>query len=110
MELDPIAHRLLREGSDVHIRPKEFAILALLATHPERVFTRGEIIERVWGEDHVGDPRTVDVHVRWIRSKIELDPDRPVHLVTIRGSGYRLDPSGTGRGPDHFERPTLTEP
>ena len=48
----------------------------------------------VWGPDHDGDPRTIDVHVRWIRSKIEADPERPAHLVTVRGLGYRLDPPG----------------
>jgi len=93
-ELDPVAHRIRRGGQEVHLRPKEFALLALLATHPGRVFSRRELIDRVWGPDFEGDPRTVDVHVRWIRSKIETDADHPANLVTVRGTGYRLDPPG----------------
>jgi two-component system response regulator RegX3 len=56
------------------------------------VYTRRQLLDRVWGPGHVGDPRTVDVHVRWLRSKIEPQPDAPLHLVTVRGVGYRLDP------------------
>jgi DNA-binding response OmpR family regulator len=93
-ELDPIAHRIRRGGQEVHLRPKEFALLALLATHPGRVFSRRELIDRVWGPEFEGDARTVDVHVRWIRSKIEADADHPTSLVTVRGTGYRLDPPG----------------
>jgi DNA-binding response OmpR family regulator len=93
-ELDPVAHRIRRGGREVHLRPKEFALLALLATHPGRVFSRRELIDRVWGPEFEGDPRTVDVHVRWIRSKIEADADHPTNLVTVRGTGYRLDPPG----------------
>ena len=93
-ELDPVAHRIRRGGREVHLRPKEFALLALLATHPGRVFSRRELIDRVWGPGFEGDPRTVDVHVRWIRSKIEADADHPANLVTVRGTGYRLDPPG----------------
>jgi two-component system response regulator RegX3 len=52
------------------------------------------LLDRAWGHDHDGDPRTIDVHVRWLRSKIEAKPERPVHLVTVRGVGYRLDPPG----------------
>jgi two-component system response regulator RegX3 len=66
----------------------------MLAAHPGRAYTRRQILDRVWGADHDGDPRTVDVHVRWLRSKIETDPEHPIHLVTVRGVGYRLDPPG----------------
>jgi DNA-binding response OmpR family regulator len=90
--LDLLAHELRRDGEAVHLRPKEFRLLALLATHPGRAYTRHELLQRVWGAAYGGDARTIDVHVRWIRSKIESDPDRPVHLVTVRGTGYRLDP------------------
>jgi two-component system response regulator RegX3 len=93
-ELDPVAHRIRRGGREVHLRPKEFALLALMASHPGRVFSRRELIDRVWGPGFEGDPRTVDVHVRWIRSKIEVDADHPANLVTVRGTGYRLDPPG----------------
>jgi two-component system response regulator RegX3 len=92
LELDPVAHALRRDGVAVHLRPKEYGLLAVLAAHPHRAYTRRELLERVWGHGHEGTGRTVDVHVRWLRSKIEPDPDQPVHLVTVRGVGYRLDP------------------
>jgi DNA-binding response OmpR family regulator len=91
-ELDLVAHQVRRNGSLVHLRPKEFQLLALLAAHPGRAYTRRQLLDRVWGQHHGGDPRTVDVHVRWLRSKIEPRPDAPVHLMTVRGVGYRLDP------------------
>lgn len=91
-ELDLVAHELRFDGASVHLRPKEFQLLATLAAHPGRAYTRGQLLDQAWGHDRVGDPRTVDVHVRWIRSKIEPQPDRPIHLVTVRGVGYRLDP------------------
>lgn len=90
-ELDLVAHELRRGGSAVHLRPKEYGLLALLAAHPGRAYTRRQLLDRVWGHEHDGGSRTVDVHVRWLRSKIETDPDRPLHLVTVRGVGYRLD-------------------
>lgn len=90
--LDPVAHEVRRDGVLIHLRPKEYQLLAMLAGHPGRAYTRRQMLDRVWGHDHDGDPRTVDVHVRWLRSKIEPQPDAPVHLVTVRGVGYRLDP------------------
>jgi DNA-binding response OmpR family regulator len=93
-ELDLVAHELRRDGQLVHLRPKEFDLLAVLAGHPGRAWTRRQLLDRAWGHDHDGDPRTVDVHVRWLRSKIEAEPDQPVHLLTVRGVGYRLDPPG----------------
>lgn len=94
IELDLAAHEVRRAGALVHLRPKEFQLLTVLASHPGRVYTRRQLLDRVWGASHGGDPRTVDVHVRWLRSKIEPRPDAPVHLVTVRGVGYRLDPIG----------------
>jgi DNA-binding response OmpR family regulator len=91
-ELDLVAHELRHDAHAVHLRPKEFQLLAMLAAHPGRAYTRRQLLDRVWGPDQVGDPRTVDVHIRWLRSKIEAQPDRPIHLVTVRGVGYRLDP------------------
>jgi len=91
-ELDLVAHELRLDGRAVHLRPKEFQLLAMLAAHPGRAYSRRQLLDRVWGPDQVGDPRTVDVHIRWLRSKIEPAPGRPVHLVTVRGFGYRLDP------------------
>jgi DNA-binding response OmpR family regulator len=91
--IDLVAHEVRRAGDLVHLRPKEFQLLAMLAAHPGRAYSRRQLLDRVWGHDHDGDPRTVDVHVRWLRSKLEPRPDAPVHIVTVRGVGYRLDPS-----------------
>ncbi|MGZ9160902.1 MAG: winged helix-turn-helix domain-containing protein [Candidatus Limnocylindrales bacterium] len=93
VSLDLVAHEVRRAGALVHLRPKEFQLLATLATHPGRAYTRRQLLDRVWGHDHDGDPRTVDVHVRWLRSKLEPRPETPVHLITVRGVGYRLDPA-----------------
>jgi DNA-binding response OmpR family regulator len=90
--IDLVAHEVRRDGELVHLRPKEFQLLAMLAAHPGRAYSRRQLLDRVWGHDHDGDPRTVDVHVRWLRSKLEPQPDAPLHIVTVRGVGYRLDP------------------
>jgi len=90
--LDLVGRRVQRQGRDVLLRPKEFALLAVLATHPGRVFSRDQLVDRIWGATYAGGPRTVDVHIRWLRAKIEEDPARPVHVTTVRGTGYRLDP------------------
>src|SRR5262245_16036873 len=81
-ELDLLAHQLRRDGQLLHLRPKEFDLLAVLASHPGRAWTRRQLLDRAWGHEHDGDPRTIDVHVRWLRSKIEAEPERPVYLVT----------------------------
>jgi hypothetical protein len=93
LDVDLVAHVVRRDGRPFHVRPKEFALLATLATHPGRAFRREELLQLVWGTARGSDPRTVDVHVRWLRAKIEPDPARPRHLVTVRGVGYRLDPA-----------------
>ena len=90
--LDLVGRRVRRRGQDVHLRPKEFDLLSLLATDPGRVFSRTELVDRVWGPAYRGGARTVDVHIRWLRAKIEDDPARPAHVKTVRGTGYRLDP------------------
>lgn len=90
--LDIVGRRVRRHGLDVHLRPKEFALLALLASEPGRVFSRVELVDRIWGRAYSGGSRTVDVHIRWLRAKIERDPARPDHVITVRGTGYRLDP------------------
>jgi two-component system response regulator RegX3 len=92
LALDLAAHVLRRGDRSIHLRPKEFGLLALLANHPGRAYTRRELLERVWGSGTGSGARTVDVHVRWLRSKIEPEPEHPIHLVTVRGVGYRLDP------------------
>jgi two-component system response regulator RegX3 len=92
LELDLVAHELRRDGAVVHLRPKELRLLALLGAHPGRAYTRRQLLDQVWGPGHDDATRTVDVHVRWLRSKIERDPGHPARLITIRGVGYRLDP------------------
>lgn len=92
LELDLDRHELWRDGVWVHLRPKEARLLELFARAPGRVLSREHILEHVWGPDHVGDPRTVDVHVRWLRAKLEPHPHAPVCLLTVRGVGYRLEP------------------
>ena len=92
IELDLQRRELFRDGRRVHLRPKEAGLLELFARTPGRALTRDVILGRVWGPNHRGDPRTVDVHVRWLRDKIEPDPRHPERLVTVRGVGYRLDP------------------
>jgi DNA-binding response OmpR family regulator len=92
LELDLGRQALWRDGAWVHLRPKEARLLELFARSPGRVHSRAQILERVWGPGHAGDPRTVDVHVRWLRTKIERDPHVPTRLLTVRGVGYRLEP------------------
>jgi DNA-binding response OmpR family regulator len=99
LALDLAARELRRPEGPIHLRPKEFGLLALLASHPGRVFTRRELLDHVWGTGHPSGSRTVDVHVRWLRLKIEPDPDAPVRLVTARGTGYRFEPAAALTGP-----------
>jgi len=73
------------------LKPREFDLLALLVANKGRAFTREQILERLWGQGWVGDTRTVDVHVRWLREKIEADPGNPTRIITIRGVGYRFE-------------------
>lgn len=75
----------------VPLKPKEYELLAFLANHRGQVVTREFILEKVWGWDFVGDSRTVDVHIRWIREKIEHDPAVPTRIITVRGAGYRFE-------------------
>lgn len=91
-ELDVAGHELRHAGAPVHLRPREYSLLATLAANPGRAFTRRELVDLAWGVDHAIGLRAVDVHVHWLRSKIEPEPRRPAHLVTVRGFGYRLDP------------------
>jgi DNA-binding response OmpR family regulator len=92
VELDLQACELRKDGRPHRLRPRELQLLTFLATHPRRAYSRQELIDRIWGADFHGDPRTIDVHLRWLRSKVEADPEHPIHLVTVRGRGYRFDP------------------
>ncbi|MDX2096357.1 MAG: response regulator transcription factor [Leptolyngbyaceae cyanobacterium bins.59] len=88
--LSPRECRVTVRGDEVNLSPKEFRMLELFMTYPRRVWSREQLIERVWGADFMGDSKTVDVHVRWLREKLEADPSRPEHLLTVRGFGYRF--------------------
>jgi DNA-binding response OmpR family regulator len=90
LTLSPTSHELLRDGVAIALRPREFALLEFLMRHPGQVFTRDVILEKVWGMTYPGETRTVDVHVRWLREKIEEDPSQPEHLLTVRSVGYKF--------------------
>lgn len=91
VELDLDRHTLSVRGVETAIPLKEFELLEMLLRNAGRVLTRGQLIDRVWGADYFGDTKTLDVHVKRIRSRIERDPSNPVMLVTVRGLGYRFD-------------------
>jgi two-component system response regulator RegX3 len=85
-------HEVTVGGVEVSLPLKEFDLLEYLLENPGRVLTRGRLIDTVWGADYVGDTKTLDVHIKRLRSKIETDPTEPVHLVTVRGLGYKFQP------------------
>ena len=82
--------RVTRDGADLSLAPKEYKILELLMRNPKRVWSRDQLLEQIWGIDFVGDTKTVDVHIRWLREKIETTPSSPDHIRTVRGFGYRF--------------------
>ena len=88
VQVDLAGHRLLRDGDPLPLKPKAFELLAFLLRHPGQVFTRDQLLERVWGYDYAGETRTVDVHVHWLRSQVEEDPAAPKFIHTVRGVGY----------------------
>jgi len=89
--MDVDRHLVFVNGNKVALPLKEFELLELLLENVNRVLTRGQIIDRVWGHDYFGDTKTLDVHVKRLRSKIEADPARPQHLITVRGLGYKFE-------------------
>lgn len=91
LTIDLTRREVERAGHTLHLRPKEFDLLVFLARHRGAVLSRDLILERVWGWDYDGGTRTVDVHMRWLREKIEDDPANPTRLVTVRGIGYRFE-------------------
>jgi len=90
--LDVGKHELTKRGVVVALRPREFTLLEYLMRHAGQVMSRDRILEAVWGYTYAGETRTVDVHVRWLREKIEDQPSAPRHIVTVRSFGYRFDP------------------
>jgi two-component system response regulator RegX3 len=91
IRLDIDARRCFVRGEEVKLRKKEFALLHLLLENPGRVLTREVLIDRVWGNDYVGDTKTLDVHIKRLRSLIEDEPKSPKHITTVRGVGYRFE-------------------
>ena len=91
LTLDRERHEVTRDGAVLRMKPKEFELLLFFLQHPGRVFSREQILDEVWGYDFYGGPRTVDVHVRWLRQKIEPDAANPTRLKTVRGSGYLFE-------------------
>lgn len=89
--MDTERHEVTVSGEKIQMPLKEFELLELLMENVNRVLTRGQIIDRVWGSNYYGDTKTLDVHVKRIRSKIEEDPARPKHLLTVRGLGYKFE-------------------
>ena len=90
VRVDLAGRRLLRGGEALPVKPKAFELLLFLIRNAGHVFTRDQLLERVWGYDYAGETRTVDVHVHWLRAQIEPDPANPVYLETVRGVGYVL--------------------
>lgn len=97
LTLDPIARRVFRGGQELQLSAREFDLLSILMRNAGRALSREELLALVWGEDWIGDPRTLDVHVRWLRLKIEDDPATPEYIQTVRGHGYRF------AGPEELE-------
>ncbi|MDB9315704.1 response regulator transcription factor [Spirulina sp. CS-785/01] len=88
--LSPEECRVLVRGEEINLSPKEFRLLELFMSYPRRVWSREQLIDQVWGLDFLGDTKTVDVHIRWLREKLEEDPSKPQYIVTVRGFGYRF--------------------
>jgi len=91
LEVDLARHQVSLGGSILDLSPKEFELLVFLMRNRSRAFTRDYLLEKVWGYDYAGDTRTVDVHIRWLRRKIEAEPSRPQYLLTVRGYGYKFE-------------------
>jgi two-component system response regulator RegX3 len=90
VRIDVERHTVTVDGAEVTLPLKEFDLLELLLRNADRVLTRSQLIDRVWGSDYVGDTKTLDVHIKRLRAKIEADPANPKHLVTVRGLGYKF--------------------
>ena len=90
LKIDLARRQVTLDKRQVDMKPKEFDLLAFLAKHPQQVFSRDVLLDRVWGYDFIGGTRTVDVHVRWLRSKLESDPSNPRLIQTVYGVGYKL--------------------
>ncbi len=90
LEIDTGRHRVTLDGREIDMTPKEYELLVFLASNKGLVFSREQLLEKVWGYDYTGDTRTVDVHIRWLRQKVETDPSSPERILTVRGVGYKM--------------------
>ena len=88
--LFPSECRVTRDGTELTLSPKEYKILELFIQNPKRVWSRDQLLEKIWGIDFIGDTKTVDVHIRWLREKVEREPSSPQLIRTVRGFGYRF--------------------
>lgn len=91
LEIDPARHIASLKEASLNLTPKEFDLLSFLARNRGMVFNREQLLEKVWGYDYAGNTRTVDVHIRWLRKKIETNPQKPRYLITVRGTGYKME-------------------
>ncbi|HAN75313.1 MAG TPA: DNA-binding response regulator [Planktothrix sp. UBA8402] len=82
--------RVLVRGEEAKLSPKQFRLLELFLSYPRRVWSREQLLDIIWGQDFIGDSKTVDVHIRWLRENLELDPSKPEYVITVRGFGYRF--------------------
>jgi len=93
--IDPTAHIVNVAGTAVELTPREFDLLHTFALQPRSVISTDELLARVWGAEFVGQPQVVYVHIRWLREKLEADPNHPNRILTVRGVGYKLEPQET---------------
>jgi phosphate regulon transcriptional regulator PhoB len=94
LHIDPASYRVMRAGKPIALSTLEFRLLYFLARRPDRVFTRDQLLDAVWGTDRFVTPRSVDVYIRRLREKVEADPEKPEYLKTVRGAGYIFDARG----------------
>ncbi len=90
LQIDLLQHRVRLDGKDINLTTKEFALLSFLAANAGNVYSREQLLEQIWGYDYYGDVRTVDVHIRHLREKVETDPGNPDLILTIWGTGYKI--------------------
>jgi len=98
LEIDLAQHRVIAHNQTLQLGPTEFKLLHFFMTHPDRVYSRAQLLDMVWGSHVFIEERTVDVHIRRLRKRIEDDPTRPLYIETIRGAGYRFNPETIGAG------------
>jgi len=91
LKVDLAKHKVYKGGKLIDLNPKEFELLAMLISNKGQVISREQILRKIWGYEYFGNARTVDVHIRWLRQKLEDDSDHPRYLLTVRGYGYRMD-------------------